>query len=33
MVTGSPGMEGNRKDAYDVIAWSAGGKTSVFARR
>lgn len=33
MVTGSPGMEGNRKDAYDVIAWSANGKTSVFAKR
>jgi hypothetical protein len=33
MVTGSPGMEGNRKDPYDVIAWSADGKTSVFARR
>jgi len=33
MVTGSPGMEGNRQDSYDVVAWSAGGKTSVFARR
>jgi hypothetical protein len=33
MVTGSPGMEGNRQDPYDVVAWSAGGKTSVFARR
>jgi hypothetical protein len=33
MVTGSPGMEGNRKDQYDVVAWSADGKTSVFAHR
>jgi hypothetical protein len=29
----SPGMEmGTRRDRYDVIAFSANGKTSVFAR-
>lgn len=31
MVTGSPGMEGNRSDPYNVIAFGEG-KTSVFAR-
>jgi hypothetical protein len=32
MPTGSPGMEvGGRKDPYDVIAFTKGGKTSVFA--
>ncbi len=33
MVTGSPGMEGNRRDPYDVVAWSKKGTTSVYARR
>jgi len=33
MVMGSPGMEGNRQDKYDVVAWSADGKTSVYAHR
>lgn len=34
MVTGSPGMEmGNRKDPYDVVAFTKEGKTSVYARR
>lgn len=33
MVMGSPGMEGNRQDPYDVVAWSKDGKTSVYARR
>ena len=33
MPAGSPGMEmGGRADRYDVIAFSANGKTSVFAR-
>ena len=32
MPAGSPGMEtGGRADRYDVIAFSAGGKTRVFA--
>ncbi len=31
MVTGSPGMEGDRSDPYEVIAFG-DGKTSVFAR-
>jgi hypothetical protein len=31
MVAGSPGMEGNRSDPYNVIAFGEG-KTSVFAR-
>lgn len=31
MVTGSPGMEGNRSDPYNVMAFG-DGKTSVFAR-
>ena len=31
MPAGSPGMEmGGRKDRYDVVAYSAGGKTSTF---
>lgn len=30
MPMGSPGMEGPRKDAYDVLAFEEGGKTSVF---
>ena len=33
MPMGSPGMEGPRKDAYDIIAFDKGGKTSVFASR
>lgn len=33
MPMGSPGMEGPRKDAYDVVAYTAGGKTSVYAKR
>ena len=32
MPMGSPGMEGPRKDAYDVIAFDRAGKTSVFSR-
>jgi hypothetical protein len=33
MPMGSPGMEqGGRKDAYDVIAFTKDGKTSVFAK-
>ncbi len=31
MPMGSPGMEGPRKDPYDVIAYGANGRTSVFA--
>ena len=33
MPMGSPGMEGARKDAYDVLLFTASGKTSVYARR
>ena len=34
MPIGSPGMEqGSRKDAYEVIAFTADGKTSVYAKR
>jgi hypothetical protein len=33
MPMGSPGMEGPRKDAYDVLAFDKGGKTTVYARR
>ena len=33
MVTGSPGMEGGVAQHYDVVAWAAGGQTSVYARR
>lgn len=33
MPTGSPGMEGSPKDAYDVLLFNAGGATSVYARR
>jgi hypothetical protein len=33
MPAGSPGMEmSGRRDAYEVVAFSANGKTSVFAR-
>jgi hypothetical protein len=31
MPMGSPGMEGPRKDAYDVLALQKNGKTSVFS--
>jgi hypothetical protein len=30
MVMGSPGMEGNRSDAYSVMIFDASGKSSVF---
>jgi hypothetical protein len=33
MVSGSPGMEGGPKQAYDVIEWTRDGKTSVYAHR
>lgn len=34
MPAGSPGMEmGNRKDAYDVLAFETNGKTRVYAKR
>jgi hypothetical protein len=33
MVTGSPGMEGGAVQHYDVVAWTAAGQTSVYARR
>jgi hypothetical protein len=34
MPIGSPGMEqGSRKDAYEVIAFTKDGKTSVYAKR
>jgi hypothetical protein len=34
MPVGSPGMEvGNRKDPYDVLAFTADGKRSVYAKR
>ena len=33
MPMGSPGMEGPRKDAYDVLAFTKGGKVAVYARR
>jgi hypothetical protein len=33
MPMGSPGMEGGRADKYDVIAFSADGKTRVYAKR
>ena len=33
MPAGSPGMEvGGMKDPYDVVAWTKGGGTSVFAK-
>jgi hypothetical protein len=31
MPAGSPGMEGNRKDKYDVMAFNRDGTTRVFA--
>jgi len=33
MPVGSPGMEGGRKVAYDVLTFDAAGKTTVFAKR
>ena len=33
MPMGSPGMEGPRKDPYNVIAFERNGRTSVFAKR
>jgi hypothetical protein len=32
MPTGAPGMEGDHKDHYDVVAFTADGKSRVFAR-
>ena len=33
MPVGSPGMEGNPRQAYEVLTFDAAGKTTVFARR
>lgn len=33
MPMGSPGMEGHRKDAYEVLAFQKGGETSIYAKR
>jgi hypothetical protein len=33
MPMGSPGMEGPRKDAYDVVLFEKGGKSRVYASR
>jgi hypothetical protein len=33
MPMGSPGMEGDRTDHYQVLAFNAGGKTLVYAKR
>lgn len=33
MPMGSPGMEGPRKDAYDVVTFQENGRTTVFASR
>ncbi len=33
MPMGSPGMEGFRKDPYDIIAFSKSGKSSIYASR
>lgn len=33
MPMGSPGMEGPHKDSYDIIAFGADGKTSVYESR
>jgi hypothetical protein len=32
MPMGSPGMEGPRKQKYDVVSFDKKGKTKVFAR-
>jgi len=33
MPAGSPGMEGPRKDPYDVVTFDSTGKTKVYAKR
>ena len=33
MPAGSPGMESSQPERYDVLAFDASGKTSVFAKR
>ena len=33
MPAGSPGMESSRPEPYDIVAFDANGKTSVFAKR
>ena len=33
MPMGSPGMEGPRKDPYDVLAFDEGGNPSVYSSR
>jgi hypothetical protein len=33
MPSGSPGMESDTKEPFDVIAFTSSGKTSVYARR
>ncbi len=33
MVMGSPGMEGNRRDAYNILTFDAEGNTAVYASR
>ena len=33
MPMGSPGMEGSRKDPYDVVAFDKAGQTRVYAKR
>ena len=33
MPMGSPGMEGPRKDSYDILALEENGKTSIFASK
>ena len=33
MPMGSPGMEGPRRDSYDVLALEENGKTSIFASK
>jgi hypothetical protein len=33
MPMGSPGMDGPRKDAYDVVTFQENGRTTVFASR
>jgi len=33
MPMGSPGMEGRRKDAYDILAFQKSGRTAIYASR
>ncbi|MES9885538.1 MAG: DUF411 domain-containing protein, partial [Candidatus Sedimenticola sp. 6PFRAG1] len=33
MPMGSPGMEGPRKDDYDIVTFSESGRTSIYASR